>query len=58
MPTGSEIQERDILTRDRNDSNRKLAPLKPADDAIRIDSSNRSAGQVVQAMLEKIRIKL
>ncbi len=46
--------ERDILRRDENDSTRKLAPLKPASDAILIDSSKLSAKEVVDLMLSYV----
>jgi cytidylate kinase len=41
-------------TRDQNDSTRASAPLKPADDAVRIDSSGLSVDQVVKKMIECI----
>ncbi|NVM20983.1 MAG: (d)CMP kinase [Desulfobacterales bacterium] len=40
--------------RDENDSGRSLAPLKPAHDAIRIDSTSLEIGQVVDLMLRHI----
>lgn len=43
-----------MLTRDRNDSNRQLAPLKPAEDAILVDSTDLQIGEVVQLMLDRI----
>jgi cytidylate kinase len=46
--------ERDIKQRDQNDSTRQAAPLKPAADAIIIDSTDLSATQVVEAMLSHI----
>jgi CMP/dCMP kinase len=46
--------ERDIQQRDNNDSTRRTAPLKPASDAIIIDSTDLSAEQVVEAMLSHI----
>ncbi|HEY4485589.1 MAG TPA: (d)CMP kinase, partial [Nitrospiria bacterium] len=47
----------EIHRRDWNDSRRELAPLRPADDAIRIDSSQLSLVQVVEFMEEAIRKK-
>jgi cytidylate kinase len=41
--------------RDANDSSRALAPLKPAGDAVRIDSSPLTIDEVVEAMLREIR---
>lgn len=50
--------EKDMQRRDRNDSTRSLAPLKPADDAIIIDSTDLSIQEVVDSMLSYIaRIK-
>jgi len=46
--------ERDIRQRDQNDSTRQTAPLKPAADAIVIDSTNLSAEQVVEKMVSHL----
>ena len=46
--------EQDINCRDENDRTRSLAPLKPADDAIIIDSTDLSADEVVELMLSHI----
>ena len=46
--------ERDIQQRDKNDSTRAVAPLKPARDAIVIDSTNLPVSQVVERMLSHI----
>ncbi len=43
-----------IIKRDLNDSTRSIAPLKPADDAIVIDSSQMAADDVVKLMLSHI----
>ncbi|MBW1650664.1 MAG: (d)CMP kinase [Deltaproteobacteria bacterium] len=43
-----------IIKRDRNDSQRKLAPLKPAEDAIIIDSTKMSAEEVIEFMISFI----
>ena len=45
---------RDLLRRDRDDSSRAEAPLKPAADAIRIDSADLAAAEVVAVMLSHI----
>ena len=52
----SDYQEllQQIIQRDHDDSSRDLAPLKPADDAIIIDSSTMDAEAVVCFMLERI----
>ncbi len=44
-----EIRE-DIRKRDENDKNRSVAPLKKADDAIFVDSTNMSVSDVVEFM--------
>jgi len=44
----------DIQRRDRNDSTRPLAPLKPAQDAIVIDSTDLSVAEVVELMVSHI----
>ena len=41
----------DIQRRDRNDSTRELAPLKPAQDAIMVDSTELSVAEVVELMV-------
>jgi CMP/dCMP kinase len=46
--------EQDMAARDRNDSTRQAAPLKPAPDAIHIDSSSMGIDEVVALMLEHI----
>jgi cytidylate kinase len=55
---GASITEDEVLAqlidRDRRDSGRQLAPLKRADDAIVLDSTNLSIAEVVAAMKAKI----
>ena len=51
--TLAEVAE-DMKRRDQNDSTRELAPLKPAVDAIQIDSSNLSIEEVVDLMVSHI----
>lgn len=46
---------KDIAQRDENDRNRKIAPLKQADDAVFIDTSNLTLEQVVNTILETIK---
>lgn len=45
----------DIKSRDDQDQNRKIAPLKKANDAIEIDSTSLSIPQVVEAIVDKIK---
>ena len=51
--TLEEVQ-RDIQRRDRNDSTRDVAPLKPAADAIVIDSTEMNVDEVVDLMVSHI----
>lgn len=44
--------EQDIIERDASDMNRETAPLKQAEDAMLLDSSDMTLEQVVQAILE------
>ncbi|MCK6528564.1 (d)CMP kinase [Myxococcota bacterium] len=45
----------DIRQRDLQDSTRDVAPLRPAHDAVRIDSTALDVGEVVGAMLDVVR---
>ena len=47
--------EKGIAARDYKDSHRKISPLKKADDAIEIDTTNMSIDQVVEAILAQIK---
>ncbi len=48
---------REIEERDKRDSERALAPLRKADDAIVIDSSTSTADEVAASVLAEIRMK-
>lgn len=43
--------EIDIKTRDKNDSTRDIAPLKPAEDAVRIDATTIHVDDVIEKMM-------
>jgi cytidylate kinase len=45
----------DMIYRDKNDSERKFAPLKRADDAVLIDTTNKSFNEVVNEIIETIK---
>ncbi|MFK0572346.1 (d)CMP kinase [Endozoicomonas sp.] len=47
----------DIKARDERDSQRAVAPLKPADDAIILDSTRMSIHEVFNEVLEQMRLK-
>ena len=44
--------EKDIIARDEQDMNREIAPLKQAEDAVLIDSSDMSIEQEVDAIID------
>jgi len=48
----------DIKARDERDSNRAASPLKPADDAIVVDTTDLSIEQVVAKVFEMVRQRL
>ncbi len=52
-----EIRE-DIRTRDNNDRNRSIAPLKQADDAVFIDSTSMCVSEVVEFMASEAMKKI
>ena len=43
--------EQDIIERDQKDMSRPIAPLKQAEDAVLIDSSDMGIDQVVSAII-------
>ncbi len=61
MEQGQRVEYGELLTqiqkRDRDDSSRALAPLKPAPDAVVIDSSEMSIDEVVFFMLKTVHEK-
>ena len=58
LEKGQKVKYEELLTqirkRDKDDSSRSLAPLKPAADAIIIDSSEMNIDEVVSFMLEAV----
>ncbi len=55
VPSTLEDVMREMDIRDRQDSERQLAPTKRADDAILIDTSEMSIREVVDVMIDVIR---
>jgi cytidylate kinase len=47
----------DIRARDDRDMNRSVAPLRPADDAVILDSTSMSIDEVMKTVLEQARHK-
>jgi cytidylate kinase len=56
-PVLAELEE-EIAARDRQDTERAVAPLKAAPDAVVVDTSRLTADQVIQVILERIRLTL
>jgi len=56
-PSFEEVKNQ-IAARDHGDMNRKVAPLKKAEDAIELDTSNLTLDQVVEWMEKTVRGKL
>ena len=48
----------DVIRRDEQDMNREVDPLRPAEDAQILDSSDMTQEQVVEEMLRRINLKL
>ena len=46
---------REVEARDRRDSEREVAPLRQAEDAVYVDSSERSVAQVVATIVAHVR---
>ncbi|HEV7887636.1 MAG TPA: (d)CMP kinase [Acidimicrobiales bacterium] len=46
--------QQDLARRDRLDSTRQASPLKPADDALVIDTTGRSVEEIVEEVLSKL----
>jgi len=48
----------DMISRDKRDSERQAAPMKPADDAVVLDTSNMSAEAEIEAVIQIVEEKL
>ncbi|MEG0664194.1 MAG: (d)CMP kinase [Clostridia bacterium] len=49
---------KDVETRDHNDSTREIAPLKPAEDSIIIDTTGNSLEQSIQLLIDTVKNNL
>jgi cytidylate kinase len=47
--------KKNLINRDENDINRKISPLKKADDAIEIDTTNMTIEQQVKIIYNEIK---
>ena len=56
-PEAFEKIEKDIIERDARDRNREIAPLRQAEDAYLVDTSDMDIPQVVDTILEICRQK-
>ena len=54
-PFDREVMTREIATRDELDSTRAVAPLRPAGDAVIIDTGGMSLDGVVEQVVERVR---
>ena len=54
VDTTLESVENEIRTRDEKDTSRKHSPLRPADDAIRVDTTGKSIDEVVDFIVELV----
>ena len=50
-----EAMRKEVETRDRVDSERPVAPLRPADDAVILDTDQLDVDEVVERILEGVR---
>jgi cytidylate kinase len=48
---------RDVVLRDRQDSEREIAPLRPSEDGILVDSTGKGIEDVVEEMLRTIKTR-
>jgi cytidylate kinase len=55
--TSLEVVLTEVVQRDRQDSEREIAPLRPADDGVLVDSTGKSIDEVVEEMLGEVRAK-
>ncbi len=57
IPFNPEVLKSEIHQRDENDRNRSISPLKPAEDALILDTSNMSIDEVEEAIIQYAREK-
>jgi CMP/dCMP kinase len=57
-PVDVDALRRDMAERDKRDAERQLAPMRPADDAVRIDSTGLTLEQVVVRMEHETRRRM
>jgi len=59
LPAGTDFEQvlREIRERDRRDASRDVAPMRPADDAILVDSSTQTIEQVVDSLAAAVSLR-
>lgn len=57
VPCDLEVIEKEIVKRDKQDTNRAVSPLRQAEDAVLIDTSDMTIAQVVAVIMEIIEKK-
>lgn len=57
LPCNLEEIEKDIIERDNRDMNREFAPLKQAEDAVLVDSSDMTIDEVVERIISLCRCR-
>lgn len=57
LPCNPEEIEKDIIERDNRDMNREFAPLKQAEDAVLVDSSDMTIDEVVERIISLCRCR-
>ncbi len=55
MDEAPEKVRREMDERDQNDTSRKHSPLKKAEDAINVDTTGMSIGQVIETLADKVK---
>jgi cytidylate kinase len=53
-PVDPEATRAEIVERDQRDAGRDVAPMKPAEDAVLVDSSSQTIAQVVDSLAELV----
>jgi CMP/dCMP kinase len=48
---------RDVVRRDRQDSEREIAPLRPSEDGVLVDSTGKSVEDVVEEMFKAVKTR-
>lgn len=58
VEAGLDDVTRDVVIRDRQDSEREIAPLRPSDDSVLVDSTGKTIDEVVEEMHGTVRRRI